>query len=320
MNSIQIKKKDFLVSVIIPVYNAAPFLGQAVQSAEAQEETGEVILIEDGSRDDSLEVCRMLESRYDRVKLLQHPDHQNHGAGASRNLGLENAQYDYIAFLDADDFYLPGRFSNDIKTLEGNSDIDGIYNAIGSKNYDQNQNSSDLLTTIHQEIKPADLFYNLGPIGGMGFFHGNGLTLKKRVFDKVGFFNTELELSQDTHMWIKLAAVCQLLPGQLQQPVAMRGVHPNNRSSNKEKLEYFRPLLFKSLILWGLKKNIGKDKIDILWSLYYKWFFKVKNFTGIPPRTLRLKMHIDMFLKSPSIISIQNYRKTFPFLSKILVG
>lgn len=74
------------VSVVIPVYNAAPFVRDAVESALAQPETGEVILVEDGSLDDSLTVCRALAAENDRVKLYRHPNGENCGAGASRFL------------------------------------------------------------------------------------------------------------------------------------------------------------------------------------------------------------------------------------------
>ena len=78
------------VSVIIPVYNAAAYVGQAVRSALEQPETREVILIEDGSQDTSLQVCRELEGAFDSVRLLRHPDGKNLGAGASRNLGIRS--------------------------------------------------------------------------------------------------------------------------------------------------------------------------------------------------------------------------------------
>src|SRR5687767_10956534 len=98
------------ISVIIPVYNAEKYVTQAVESALQFEEVYEVILIEDKSPDNALEVCRQLAEKNDRVKLFQHPDKGNHGAGPTRNLGLENATGDFIAFLDADDYYLPNRF------------------------------------------------------------------------------------------------------------------------------------------------------------------------------------------------------------------
>ena len=65
------------ISVIIPVYNAAKYITQAVESALSQPETAEVLLIEDGSPDNSLEVCQDLEKKYSKVKLLRHPDGEN---------------------------------------------------------------------------------------------------------------------------------------------------------------------------------------------------------------------------------------------------
>ena len=78
----------FEVSVVIPVYNAAAFVTQAVESALAQPEVREVVLVEDCSPDDSLAVCRQLAEKYPQVNLFQHPGGVNRGAGPSRNLGI----------------------------------------------------------------------------------------------------------------------------------------------------------------------------------------------------------------------------------------
>src|SRR5690554_4082261 len=102
--------KDPQVSVIIPVYNAANFVTQAVESAVVLGEVGEVIVVEDGSPDNALDICRELADKYSKVKLFQHPNGENRGPGASRNLGIMNASFDFISFLDADDWYLPNRF------------------------------------------------------------------------------------------------------------------------------------------------------------------------------------------------------------------
>ena len=73
------------ISVITPVYNAEKYITQAVESALQFPEVWEIILVEDQSPDNALEVCKTLAEKYDRVKLFQHPDKGNHGAGASRN-------------------------------------------------------------------------------------------------------------------------------------------------------------------------------------------------------------------------------------------
>jgi len=65
-----------------------------------QPETGEILLVEDNLPDNCLQICQKLEKEHEKVRLLRHPDGKNHGAGATRNLGIKNAEFNYIAFLD----------------------------------------------------------------------------------------------------------------------------------------------------------------------------------------------------------------------------
>jgi glycosyltransferase involved in cell wall biosynthesis len=99
------------ISVVIPVFNAERYVESAVESALRQKETAEVILVEDNSPDNALMICEQLSKLNPRVQLLRHSDGKNHGAGESRNLGIRAARSDYIAFLDADDYYLENCFS-----------------------------------------------------------------------------------------------------------------------------------------------------------------------------------------------------------------
>lgn len=92
------------VEVIIPVYNAAPYLERAVQSALACPAT-RVILVDDGSTDGSGDLCDALAAECSRVRVIHQ---QNLGASAARNAGLTAATVEYVAFLDADDELLPG--------------------------------------------------------------------------------------------------------------------------------------------------------------------------------------------------------------------
>jgi len=120
------------ISVVTPVYNAAEFVTRAVESALAQPETAEVLLIEDGSPDNALAICQGLAAKYEKVKLLRHPNGENRGAGASRNLGMKNASSDYIGFVDADNFYLPGRFKKAAEVFTSDPDCEGVYETIGN--------------------------------------------------------------------------------------------------------------------------------------------------------------------------------------------
>jgi len=99
----------FTISVIIPVYNADSFLDHCISSVLNQEYKNiELILVNDGSTDRSLDICNYYVQKDKRVKLFSQ---SNKGASAARNLGIENATGDYISFVDADDWIEPDRFS-----------------------------------------------------------------------------------------------------------------------------------------------------------------------------------------------------------------
>ena len=257
-----------LVSVIIPVYNAARFVTRAVESALEQPETSEVILIEDGSPDNTLKVCQELAVKYDRVELLRHPNGENRGAGASRNLGMKNANYEYIAFLDADDYYLPGRFSVAKQIFESDPPCEGVYEAIGMHVEDeigmprwiQAGKPNKALYTITRNVEPREL----GSIlisGKYGNYHLNGLVLKKDVLKKSGYMIESLKLHQDSEFMIRVAIVARLLAGRLDEPVAMRRVHNENRISEprSETQKYKERMSFWMNLYYWSKENSNAD-------------------------------------------------------------
>jgi glycosyltransferase involved in cell wall biosynthesis len=266
------------VSVIIPVYNAERFIEKAIDSVLSLNETVEVILVEDKSPDNSLAVCEKLVEKYDKVKLFRHPDGENHGPAASRNLGIKNASFEYVSFLDADDFYLPNRFKQTAKIFEENQDADGVYEAIGTYAYDETgkslhyqrmkeaqvDNLDPNLTTLTKEVLPERLFEVLYS-GKHGWFHFNGLTVKKQSLLKSGLLLEELtRFGEDVEFFLRLAYRCRLYPGPLNNPVAMRGVYANNMTANyKEEGYYYKVLVgvrFVSKWVFNIMLNDNFDK------------------------------------------------------------
>src|SRR5213080_1671301 len=105
------------VSIIIPAYNVASYIGETLASVFAQTFTNyEVIVINDGSPDTE-ELERALEPYFDRISYLKQ---ENLGAGAARNEGLRAAQGEFIAFLDADDLWLPNYLEEQLKFIRAN--------------------------------------------------------------------------------------------------------------------------------------------------------------------------------------------------------
>jgi len=311
-----------MISVIIPVYKAESTLKAAVMSALLQPETGEILLIEDGSPDNSIGVCEALESEYSIIRLFTHDNGENKGASASRNLGIINAKYDLIAFLDADDYYFKNRFVIALDILENNPSIDGVYETVATIQYDNNENINTskrrkILSSIDKELKPEELFPALIHLDH-GHFHANGLLVRKAVFEKCGLFNTSLKISQDTEMWMKMAALCRLVPGNISKPVASWVIHGSNRITKIENEEwnYYRGILWDSIIKWSNEKDLDISKKALIQYgfLLFRSFELHRENMFLIKLVFFLKELTSLILRNP----VYGIKVLFIFISRIV--
>lgn len=294
------------ISVIIPVYNAAEFLEKAVQSALQFNEVKEIVLAEDASTDHSLEICRQLVSLDSRVKLYQHSDKGNHGAGATRNLGLEKAASAYIAFLDADDHYLPNRFDMEREAFK-NPAVDGVFGAIGveylsekgKEEYNAKFNSS-ALTTVQYAAEGKEVFrglLGLTPRTFGTFFHLNTLTVRKSAVDKYHLrFNPDLRVHQDSDFIIRLAYRCHLKSGMIDKAIAVRGVHDHNRITK--------------IVRYSRKYN---ERQYLLWNSLYQWSQHISLQPDEKEKFYLERKAFELSLK-------QGFRKILRLLSAIIIN
>ncbi|AZB19281.1 glycosyltransferase family 2 protein [Chryseobacterium indologenes] len=306
------------ISVIIPVYNAAEFLEKSVLSALSLDEVKEVILVEDQSTDDSLEICKKLAENYSKIKLFQHPDQGNHGAAASRNLGIEKAGTNFITFLDADDYYLPNRFEAE-KDIFKDPKTDAVFGAVGieyltekGKQEFQSKFSDSTLTTVNYSAEGKDVFrglLGLTPKSFGSFFHLNALTIRKSAIDRHHLrFNEVLRVHQDSDFIIKLAYYCYLKSGIIDRPVAMRGIHDDNRIT---KIVKYSPqynqrqsLFWNSLYEWSKPLSMDKDVSQLLYL--QKKAFELSGKKGFS-KAISL---LGALLKNPDILKTK-YRFTY---------
>lgn len=107
------------VSVIIIVFNGETYLAEAIDSVLGQSFVDfELLIVDDGSTDASREIStRYVEAYPGRVRLLRHPDGANRGMSATRNLGLAHARGELVAFLDADDVWVPSKLADQVAIL-----------------------------------------------------------------------------------------------------------------------------------------------------------------------------------------------------------
>lgn len=119
------------VSVVTPFLNAVRFIEEAIESVLAQTyDRWELLLVDDGSTDGSTEIAlRYAKAHGDRIRYFSHPDRATRGASAARNTGIRHANGEYLAFLDADDVYLPRKLEEQIPLLDGHPAAQILYAA-----------------------------------------------------------------------------------------------------------------------------------------------------------------------------------------------
>ncbi|MCU1260510.1 MAG: glycosyl transferase, family 2, partial [Bryobacterales bacterium] len=114
-----------MVSILVPAYNAGPWIRQCLDSALAQTYSAtEVIVVDDGSTDGTAEAVR---SYGNRVRFIESP---HEGGNAARNKLLELARGEWLQYLDADDYLLPHKVADQMKRVEQNLDLDIVYSPV----------------------------------------------------------------------------------------------------------------------------------------------------------------------------------------------
>ncbi len=186
------KKEYPLVSIIIPNYNHARFVGDAIKSVLVQDYRNiEIIVVDDGSTDDSREVIGQFG---DQVKYIYQ---KNSGLSAARNTGIRASKGVFIGVLDADDMYEPAFINTLVGSLEANPEADGIY--CGYQFVDQ---ENDLLPQIENRPVPSDELYDALLDGN--FFVPESIFLKRYVYDDVGLFDEALRACEDWDVWLRV--------------------------------------------------------------------------------------------------------------------
>ena len=241
-----------LISVVIPAYNAEQFLDETLESVLSQTyENWECIIVNDGSTDNTESVAKKWCEKDARFRYFYK---ENSGASDTRNLGIKKARGEYIAFLDADDLYMPNFLDVCLENLV-EKDVDLVAPKMLEFWNVQNE-------VIEDEDK-KDYLYR-GKEGIALFLHSNRLTMallcKKSVMDEVGGF-TWHKKAEDLHCWLKVLFAGYKIY-RLGEYYAYRRMHNNSWSSmdrncSKEVLE----------LIVSLKANILENGMG-----YYRYF------------------------------------------------
>ncbi|MCU1244768.1 MAG: hypothetical protein QOF83_1710 [Solirubrobacteraceae bacterium] len=203
-----------LISVMIPAYNAAPYLAEAIESAFAQTyEPLEVIVVDDGSDDGTLEVAQAFG---DRVRAIRQT---RGGNGAARNAAVGLAQGHYFAFLDADDRFMPDKLQLQMDALEEDPELDVVFG------YVREFISPELPDDIRAGIRPA--------ADPQPWASPNLMLISRESFERVGTFATNLRVGV-TVDWYARATEAGLKTRVLPEIVLERRLHTQNNGIREQ--------------------------------------------------------------------------------------
>ena len=211
------------VSVIIPTYNSARYLTDAVDSVLVQSfKDYEVLVIDDGSTDDTEAIMR----RYG--PPVRYIDQENGGVSTARNRGIVESRGRYVAFLDADDTWLPNKLERQLGALKENPGYRACYSAFTLCDCD--------LSPLHVRRSNRQ-----GSVVGDLLSYGNvvgtpsTVLCERSLFEAAGGFDPEMSQCADWDMWVRLASHTEFL--YLDEPLATYRQHAANMSLNASLLE-----------------------------------------------------------------------------------
>lgn len=186
------------VSVIIPTYNRADVLANAVQSVLQQSFTDfELLIVDDGSTDNTDIVVESMDDK--RIRYLKMPE--NAGVAAARNEGIRHAKYDYIAFQDSDDYWKSDKLEKQMAFLTQKPEIGLLYCPYECQKAD----GSTILVpdyTIPSEEKQGNIYRYMLLRNTIGT---PGVLVRRSCLEKSGLFNESLTCLEDWELFLRIS-------------------------------------------------------------------------------------------------------------------
>ena len=254
---------DESVSVVIPVFNGAPFVAKAVASVRAQGHGEvEILVVDDGSTDGTQEVLTRLEQS-DGIRWFQ----RSHGGPArSRNYGIEAARGQYIALLDCDDEWLPGKLAAQLAIMRARPDVGLVHTDFDVRFED---GTLEERVTARSSREPMVQAFAGGHVA-----LPSTLLIRKSVLDQVGRLDPELYGSEDSDLAIRLFRVTgfecidQVLVTKLQRGHGYRDM-AFDEQTHRERVLASRDRFLMRLEGFAPLTTAQRAALDREWANYY---------------------------------------------------
>lgn len=260
-----------LVSVILPTYNCAHFLPDSIGSVVSQTyDLYEIIVVDDGSTDNSKEVLNPFMQKIKYIHL-----EQNRGLPTARNIGIQSAQGKYIAFLDADDLWLPEKLQTDIEYFNKHPDIGMVY----SRHTNIDEKGCVLNGDGKRRLPSGNIFIQL--FSEQNFIICSSVVVRKEVFETTGFFDEQLFNCQDWDMWLRIAFYFKI--SGIDKPLVKYRHNPRSLSKNRDNvLKYQKQVIEKTYAAFkdtmcGISERLYKKRLALHYAKTGRYYLRIGN-------------------------------------------
>lgn len=245
-------KNDDLVSVVIPAYNVGWCIEKAIESALSQTYPHlEIIVVNDGSTDNTATV---LQKYRNRIRILTQ---SNAGLSNARNRGIRSATGEFVAFLDADDYWLPMKLERQVALLRERPEIGFCSTATRVESLDGTYLSEWSCPEI-QTFTIRTIYWQNSAIAGSG----SSVMVRRNILLKTELFDESLKSLEDIDMWMRLAAITEYAC--IPEPLSVILRHDDSMSKNF--------YVMRASALHVMKKNrylLDRESIGGFWQAAY---------------------------------------------------
>ncbi len=272
------------ISVIIPTYNRKKTLARAIQSVINQSLSPfEILIVDDGSNDGTEE---WVKDNFQNIKYIYQ---NNHGVSSARNIGIENAYGDWVAFLDSDDEWLPNKLYEQVKAIDSNPEIKFFHtNEIWIRNGIRvNQMKKHKKYGGYIFEKCLDIC-RISPSSAL---------IQKEVFDNIGIFDESLRVCEDYDLWLRITSKYPVVF--LDVPLIYKyGGHADQLSKVNDGIESYRIQSLEKILKSGLLSDEQKVMaVNVLvnkMKIYSKGLEKRKKLAALQDVKKSIQYWINM--------------------------
>jgi glycosyltransferase involved in cell wall biosynthesis len=262
---------DPTVSIVIPCYNAEPYIAATIRSVLAQDLPAmEIIVVDDGSSDRSLDVVR---EQFPAVRVVAQA---NQGVAAARNHGLSLARGEWVAFVDADDIWLPGKLKAQFDEMAATPGCRMSYTAWQVWPSVAPEPDAGYLAQLAELAGDSSRWS-----GATGWIYPQLLLdcvvwtstvlAQRSLFAEIGDFDTTLRLGEDYDLWLRASRVTPIQ--RVPHPYALYRTHPSSITRSVPTDNYRARVIGRALANWGVRSPDGRqaDKSAVRRLLAKSW-------------------------------------------------